>query len=733
MSFSSSYEIDLETLPDVGEQPHQPAKFSFQKRAFGTKSVVFRSFQPQWFQKWSWIHYDEARDLAFCFICVKAVRSKTLKTAKTVDACFISRGYCNWKDATGERGGFSRHETSGCHKAAVEAMLTIPATTRDVAELLSSAHAKEKAANRKNLVCVAECLKYLARQGLAIRGDGSEVDSNFYQLLLLRANDDPAIKRMLTKKTDKYTSASMQNELLQTMALSVVRGIATSIREVKYFAIMADEVTDASNREQVVLCFRWVDCELEAHEDFVGLHKVDKINADTLVAVVKDVILRLNLDLHHCRGQCYDGAANMAGSRSGTATQICQVEKRAVFTHCYGHALNLAVADVVKQSKLVRDVLDTVGEISKLLKYSPRRDSLFEQVKESISPGTTGFRTLCPTRWTVKAASLQSVIDNYDVFQDFWDEARDICTDAESRARINGVKAQMERFDFLFGLCLGECIMRHTDNLSKTLQSPSVSAADSQVLARLTCTTLERIRNDESFSLLWRKISALQEKHQVYDAELPRRRKAPRRFEVGTGQGTHPASVQDYFRAEYFQTIDSALACIKQRFDQPGYQTYCRLERLLTSAAAGSDYAEDFTFITTFYGTDIDPQVLHTQLELFESIIQSAFPHATAVGIHEIIKHIRSLSSGIRISISQVCILLNLLLVMPATNAVSERSASALRRVKTYLRTTMSNARLNNLLVLHVHKDRCDSLVLADCLNDFVSGSEHRLSLFGKF
>ena len=87
------------------------------------------------------------------------------------------------------------------------------------------------------------------------------------------------------------------------------------------------------------------------------------------------------------------------------------------------------------------------------------------------------------------------------MFQDFWDEARDITTDAESCAYINGVKAQMERLDFLFGLCLGECVMRHTDNLSKTLQSPSLSAADSQVLARLICTTLERIRNDESFAL----------------------------------------------------------------------------------------------------------------------------------------------------------------------------------------------------------------------------------------
>ena len=76
-----------------------------------------------------------------------------------------------------------------------------------------------------------------------------------------------------------------------------------------------------------------------------------------------------------------------------------------------------------------------------------------------------------------KSSSLQSVIENYEVFQVFWDEARDITSDSENRARITGVKAQMEKFEFLFGLCLGECILRHTDNLSKTLQSPSLSAA----------------------------------------------------------------------------------------------------------------------------------------------------------------------------------------------------------------------------------------------------------------
>ena len=70
---------------------------------------------------------------------------------------------------------------------------------------------------------------------------------------------------------------------------------------------------------------------------------------------------------------------------------------------------------------------------------------------------------------------------------------------------------------------------------------------------------------------------------------------------------------------------------------------------------------------------------------------------------------------------------------MPTTNAVSERSFSALKRVKTYLRSTTGDSRLNNLTMLHVHKDRTDALTLVDVANDFFGEKENRKQLFGKF
>ena len=74
---------------------------------------------------------------------------------------------------------------------------------------------------------------------------------------------------------------------------------------------------------------------------------------------------------------------------------------------------------------------------------------------------------------------------------------------------------------------------------------------------------------------------------------------------------------------------------------------------------------------------------------------------------------------------------LKLVLVMPATNATSERSFSTLRRLKTYLRNSMTQQRLNNLMVLHVHKDLTDRLDLASIVNEFIGESEHRTKFFG--
>ena len=108
---------------------------------------------------------------------------------------------------------------------------------------------------------------------------------------------------------------------------------------------------------------------------------------------------------------------------------------------------------------------------------------------------------LCPTRWTVKADSLQSVLDNYEVLQDLWEESYSEVRDTDIRGRIKGVDAQMKTFDYLFGVMLGQSILQHTDNLSKGLQHVTDAASEGQSMAQLTLDTLARLRNDEPYSI----------------------------------------------------------------------------------------------------------------------------------------------------------------------------------------------------------------------------------------
>ena len=164
---------------------------------------------------------------------------------------------------------------------------------------------------------------------------------------------------------------------------------------------------------------------------------------------------------------------------------------------------------------------------------------------------------------------------------------------------------------------------------------------------------------------------------------------------------------------------------------------YCKLEELLINASTGKNVTASFDFVCSFYKDDLEANILHGQLQVvgtnFQSTYREKFGTNTLPTIFDIRDYFQSMSCSQRALLNQVTRVLQLLLVMPSTNATSKRSFSALRRVKTYLHSTMTQERLNHLLVLHVHKDYTDSLDMLQVANSFVSDSEHRLRIFGKF
>ena len=197
----------------------------------------------------------------------------------------MTRGFCNWKNGTLS---FKNHELSGCHKEAVEVMITIPATTPNIGEMLSNQHSTSKGRNREALHQIFTAIRFLCRQGLALRGDGCEKDGNFTQLLLLKAELDPNQQESMKLKGNTYTSPDIENEIIKIMGIQLLRKISVDLLSSPFLTIMVDKTRDISNKEQANVVICWIK-DFEVYEDFLGLHSLTSIDSNSIVSNPKNI------------------------------------------------------------------------------------------------------------------------------------------------------------------------------------------------------------------------------------------------------------------------------------------------------------------------------------------------------------------------------------------------------------------------------------------------------------
>ena len=124
-----------------------------------------------------------------------------------------------------------------------------------------------------------------------------------------------------------------------------------------WFSLIADEATDISRNEQLCVSIRWVDRHYNINEYPLGLVQLPNAEALTIFDTIKDVLIRCSLPLSQCRGQAFDGAANMSGLHNSVQGLVKREESKALYVHCLAHSLNLCVQEVTKQCVLLRDVL----------------------------------------------------------------------------------------------------------------------------------------------------------------------------------------------------------------------------------------------------------------------------------------------------------------------------------------------------------------------------------------
>ena len=227
---------------------------------------------------------------------------------------------------------------------------------------------------------------------------------------------------------------------------------------------------------------------------------------------------------------------------------------------------------------------------------------------------------------------------NYSTLGILWEECLQSPTrlDPDVKARIIGVQSQMSTFNLLFGLKLCERILKVTDNLSKTLQQSSLSAANAQHIASLTVTTLCKMRTDGAFQAISALVESLGTSVGAEQPSLPRKRKVPRRIDNGSGE-----TVEEHYRLQYFEAVDLAVQSINDRFNQPGYAVYRNLEELLLKGATDSDFSEQLREVTGVYHK-LDVSQLELQLSNLATYFQEK---EITVSLDECFRYLQSLSS----------------------------------------------------------------------------------------
>ena len=281
----------------------------------------------------------------------------------------------------------------------------------------------------------------------------------------------------------------------------------------------------------------------------------------------------MNSRIQDARGQCYDGAATMAGAKTCVTTQIKAINGKCLYTRCYGHALNLAIVDSIKSVDCLKKVFEIVHKICKLVKKSPKGNTKLDDMRKEAKNESKGIHALCPTRWTVRGEALLSVLNNYEELMDMWEWSLEVLPDSVMKRRIRAVEANMQTFDFVFPFLLGSMLLKQTDNLSRTLQDPDILAAEGNTIAQDIITTIEK-------DLFWDYALKRKNQLQIEDPKLLRKRTAPRRLEAGNVDTYHFSTTpKECYRQVYFQSIDLMAACIKARFDQPDFanMSFCKI------------------------------------------------------------------------------------------------------------------------------------------------------------
>ena len=418
----------------------------------------------------------------------------------------------------------------------------------------------------------------------------------------------------------------------------------------------------------------------------------------------------------------------------GVATRFREDQSsRAIYVHCYGHILNLITKDCISEVPVLRNTLGTIQSLYTFLEASPKRHAMF--MKNGDSDFVKTLKSNCKTRWTAHESSRKAVeAELFTIIRTLSEISNDHNSKTSSEA--TSLLRSVCSFDFLFGMSVLKLILPHTSHLSAAVQSVDMDVLRVKENAELTIKTLESLRTNESFQIIWElteknrdRVKTLIETEEIdvdfQEANLPRQKPSTRR--LGTVEASCENTVftvENYNKVNnYIPALDRIISEFKSRFAENDSVVLCALANILTNENPDD---EAFKEVAKFYTMDED--TIKSEHKMFNHMKKTLTDTKSVSGM---LKQIAD--KQMMIMIPELFKLIKIFAVIPATSCSAERSFSSLRRLKTYLRNTMSQDRLTNLAVMTIEPGYVNRVLKEDMeklINTFGSKSGRNTLFF---
>ncbi|XP_050545738.1 zinc finger MYM-type protein 1-like isoform X3 [Daktulosphaira vitifoliae] len=296
----------------------------------------------------------------------------------------------------------------------------------NILQKLDSARSIQIDQNRKRLIPIIQTIILCGRQGeISLRGtddygplslNNSEPhynDGNFRALLRMRIScrDKNLTHHIDNQKLNAtYISPIIQNNFVNICGKIIQDQLAYKINQAKCFSVLVDETTDISRIEQLSLCIRYLESNLNVEkdqtinyvvkEDFLQFVPVHSTTGQNLATVILDNLKNLGINCDYLLGQGYDGAVAMSGNFKGVQSIIIKTHPAALYVHCSIHSLNLALAHS-SNTRHIRNCIGTIKAVGNFIKISATRTELLKNKIKEFLPLTkwTKLTSMCETRW----------------------------------------------------------------------------------------------------------------------------------------------------------------------------------------------------------------------------------------------------------------------------------------------------------------------------------------------